>query len=265
LVIRVVVAGVSRFDSTVRAGYAAPAFRVSFPWIPGFEVAGVVEQLGADCSRFRAGDRVWALLPRGGGYGQFTATPESCVRPMPASSLFEEAATLPLDGLAAWRALFAGDKPIDGTKTVIVRGASTGAGHLAVQLALGAGARVLVEAPVAHREFVERLGRVEWLDGADAVRRAADALGPDDRRIDASLTGPAREERWFDLSGGAGSEQDGVVRSSPRYDGMGTLATLVEQRRLRPHLFKILNIAKTSESHEDVESLSTCGKLALSF
>jgi len=265
LLIRVVIAGVSRFDATVRGGGGGPSFQVSFPWIPGFEVAGVVEQLGPDCRRFRIGERVWALLPNGGGYGQFAAVRENCVAALPASLLFEEAATLPLDGLASWRALFGGDRPVDGTSTVIVRGASTGAGHLAVQLALGAGARVLVEAPADHREFVNKLGLVEWLDGSESVQREGDELEPGVLGIDASFRGVPGDERWFDLTGGAGSEQAALLRSEVSPESMGFLSRMVERRRLRPRLFKILNIAKAAESHQDVESSATCGKIALSL
>ncbi len=255
LLIRVVAAGVSRLDATVRRGEARESIGVALPWVPGFEVAGVVEQLGPECRRFRAGERVWALLPDGGGYAQFTAVKEGCVAPMPASLLFEEAAALPLDGFAAWRALL-GDRPVGAASTVIVRGASSGAGHLAVQIALAVGARVFVAAPDEHREFVEKLGRVEWLDATDEPAA--------ERKINASVSGTCAEG-WIDLSGGARSEQASGLRSAGPDKAVARLSEMVEQRRLRPRLFKILNIGKAVETHYDVESLSTHGKLALTL
>ncbi len=255
LLIRVVAAGVSRLDATVRRGEAHESIGVALPWVPGFEVAGVVEQLGPECRRFRAGERVWALLPDGGGYAQFSAVNEGYVAPMPASLLFEEAATLPLDGFAAWRALF-GNRPINDASTVIVRGASSGAGHLAVQIALAVGARVFVDAPDEHREFVEKLGRVEWIEATDEPEA--------DRRIEASAEGTCADG-WIDLSGGARSEQAAVLRSDGPHDAVARLSAMVEQRRLRPRLFKILNIGKAVETHYDVESVSTHGKLALTL
>ena len=109
--LRVVAAGVTSLDAAARRG-ELDAGSVSFPWIPGFEVAGVVDELGSGCSRFRVGDRVWALLPRGGGYAQFATVRESLVAPIPAALLFEEAVALPLDGVAVGRALFEGSNPL---------------------------------------------------------------------------------------------------------------------------------------------------------
>lgn len=252
VLIRVVVAGVSSLDCAVRRGDAGD---VTCPWVPGFEVAGVIEQLGPGCGRFRVGERVFAGLPMGGGYAQFVATHESLVAPMPASLLFEEAATLPLDGLAAYRALHDGNPAIDGASTVAVAGAGSGAGHLAIQIALAAGARVWAHALAGQREFVDRLGRVEWLEATDGV--AADV------RIDAA-NGPALQG-WTDLGGGPGSHQAAVLGGGGTFDGLARLAPLVEQRRLRPRLFKILNIGKAIEAHQAVESEATCGKLALSI
>ena len=256
VLIQVVAAGVSQLDATIRKGVARESIGVALPWVPGFEVAGVVEQLGPECRRFRAGERVWAQLPDGGGYAQFATVKESCVAPMPASLLFEEAASLPLDGFAAWRALLGDDCPVGGTSTVIVRGASSGAGHLAVQIALAVGARVFVAAPDEHREFVEKLGRVEWLDPTDDPAA--------DRRIDASASQTCADG-WIDLGGGIRSEQAAGLHSDSPHDAVVQLSVMVEQRRVRPRLFKILNIGKAIEAHQDVESLSTCGKLALTL
>jgi len=256
VLIRVVAAGISRLDAIARRGEARESIGVTFPWIPGFEVAGVIEQLGPECGRFRTGDRVYALLPAGGGYAQFAAVKEGRVAPMPASLLFEEAAALPLDGFAAWRALFDGDNPVAGSTSVIVRGASTGAGHLAVQIALAAGARVFVAAPEEHREFLKKLGRVEWLDAANEPAA--------DRRIDASTSGPWADG-WIDLGGGGGSGQAVGLRSDRPHEPVAGLSSMVEQRRVRPRLFKIVNIGQAVEANQAIESETTCGKLTLTL
>ena len=256
VLIRVVAAGVSRLDVTACRGEARGSITVDFPWVPGFEVAGVVDQLGPGCRRFRTGDRVCALLPDGGGYAQFVGVKEDYVAPLPASLLFEEAAALPLDGYAVWSALF-GDEPVDGSSTVIIRGASTGAGHLAVQIALAAGARVLVDAADdEEREFVAKLGHVEWLK--------ATSLPAADCRIHAS-TSETCAEGWIDLSGGDGSLQACRLKPDRAREAAAQVSGLAERRRLRPRLFKILNIQEVVQTHRDLESGSTHGKLALTF
>jgi len=256
VLIQVVAAGVSRLDAAACRGEARGTIAVTFPWIPGFEVAGVVEQLGPGCRRFRVGDRVFALLPAGGGYAQFATVREGLVAPMPASLLFEEAATLPLDGWAAWRVLLGGTHGIDGSSSVLIRGASSGAGHLGVQVALAAGARVIVDAPREHRAFVEKLGRVEWLDATDPPEA--------DRKIDASATA-AGAGGWIDLGGGGRSEQAAGMPSDGPHDGVRGVSAMVEQRRLRPRLFKILNIEEAVKTHRDVDSGATFGKIALTL
>ena len=256
VLIQVVAAGISRLDASACRGEARGSIAVAFPWVPGFEIAGVVEQLGPECRHFRAGDRVCALLPAGGGYAQFATVKEGRVAPMPASLLFEEAAALPLDGYAAWRAVLGGDGAAAAPSTVIVRGASTGAGHLAVQIALASGARVFAEAPAKHREFVEKLGRVEWLEATDEP--------PADLRIDAS-TSATGADGWIDLGGGGGSLQVAGLRSDHPHAAAAGLSSMIQQRRVRPRLFKMLGIGQAIEAHQSVESSATCGKLALTL
>jgi NADPH:quinone reductase-like Zn-dependent oxidoreductase len=254
VLIKVIAAGVSRLDASACRGEARDSVPVSFPWVPGFEIAGVVDQLGPGSRRFRTGDRVYASLPNGGGYAQFATVSETRVAPMPASLLFEEAAALPLDGFAAWRALFGDDEAAARPASVQIRGASTGAGHLAVQIALAAGARVFVQAPESHRAFVEKLGRVEWVEGEAGA----------ERRIDAS-TSEALSDGWVDLRGGGESEQIRGLRSEQSFAAAQGLASMIEQRRVRPRLFKILNIGQVSDALHGVESSATSGKLVLTL
>lgn len=259
--VRVVVAGVTMLDVAVRRG-AMDTESVRLPWVPGFEVAGVVDALGPLCSRFRLGDRVWALLPRGGGYAEYAVAHEGSVAPMPASLLFEEAAALALDGVAVWNALFDGPAP----EGAVVLGASGGAGHLAVQLALAVGARVVVQAPPTHREFVDRLGGVEWADERATAADLAAGLGEHPRILDCGSGAEtvSAPPQIIDLRGARGSMQD-IVRARDPLSALSGLSTMVEQRRLRPRLFKILKIGQAKEAHEAVESTDFCGKLSLAF
>ncbi len=248
VLIQVVAAGISRLDASACRGDARGSIAVAFPWVPGFEIAGVVEQLGPACRRFRAGDRVCALLPAGGGYAQFATVEESRVAPMPAALLFEEAAALPLSGFAAWHALRGAERG-----RVLVHGASTGAGHYAVQIGLALGARVFVDAPAGHREFVEQLGGVEWIVGGDEP--AADL------RIDASSGSPG--DGWVDLGGGPESVQASVLASNSPHEHVAGLLEMIEKRRVRPRLFKIMNLGSATDAHRTLESGSAQGKLVL--
>ena len=246
--IRVVAAGVSALDAAARRGEieAAP---FSPPWIPGFEVAGTVDAMGPACRSFRIGDRVMALLPHGGGYAEFAIVRETLVAPLPPSLLFEEAAAIPLDGSAVWSALFAGPDPLDDTGVAIVLGAEGGAGHIAVQLALSVGARVLADAAPENREFVEKFGSVEWLEPGSTTGDLPAPSGVRPRVVDCRGTTP----------------QLALLTSDLPHEAISSITKTVVQRRLRPRLFKILNIAQAREAHKTLESGPVCGKLALTL
>ncbi len=77
------------------------------PYVPGFDVSGVVESVGADCKRLRVGDRVWAMnVPTiMGTFAELAVLPEACVDAKPANLTFAEAASVPLAALTSMQAL----------------------------------------------------------------------------------------------------------------------------------------------------------------
>jgi hypothetical protein len=109
LLIRALAVGVNPVDWKVREGQLAPRVPHGFPLIPGWDVAGVVDELGEGCQRFRKGDRVFAFARKPhiqwGTYAEYVAVPERHVALMPASLLFEEAAAIPCAALTAQQAL----------------------------------------------------------------------------------------------------------------------------------------------------------------
>src|SRR5258705_4382893 len=92
VLVRVRAAGVNCADVAARLGVYPDA--PPFPCVVGYEVAGVVEQVGAKVDGVAPGERVVALT-RFGGYAEAVAVPASQVFPMPAAMTFEEAAAIP--------------------------------------------------------------------------------------------------------------------------------------------------------------------------
>jgi NADPH:quinone reductase-like Zn-dependent oxidoreductase len=119
-------------------------------WIPGQDIAGVVERAAADGSGPPAGTRVAALADFH-GWAEYAAVPTRRIAPLPDRVGFAAAASLPMAGTTALHALRRGGSLLG--KRVLVTGASGGVGSLAVQLADLSGARVTA---VASRD-VERL------------------------------------------------------------------------------------------------------------
>ena len=140
VILRVVAAGVTRDDILQRRGlYDAPEGVTD---IPGLEVSGVVEAVGAAATRFKVGDRVCALLP-GGGYAEYAIAHESLCHEIPGSMDMQLAACLPKSMFTAWSSIFMRGKLRAG-ETLLVHGGTSGVGVMAIQMAHQCGASVYV-------------------------------------------------------------------------------------------------------------------------
>ncbi len=159
-------AGVNPIDTKLRSrGVFYPD---ALPAILGCDGAGIVTDTGDDVTRFRPGDAVWfchgGLGDMPGNYAEFTVLEEAEAEAMPPSLDFAAAAALPLVCITAWEALF--DRAgLDQGQTVLVHAGAGGVGHVAIQLARAAGARIAatVSSP-AKTDFVRELGAEKIID-----------------------------------------------------------------------------------------------------
>jgi NADPH:quinone reductase-like Zn-dependent oxidoreductase len=127
----------------------------------GIDVAGVVESVGSDVTRFRPGDGVFAdLFAFGdGAFAEYVCAKEKAFESMPAGMSFEEAATLPHSAVLALQGLrLRNGRTIRPGDKVLVDGASGNVGPFAVQIAKSMGAEVTGVASPAKLEFVRSLG-----------------------------------------------------------------------------------------------------------
>jgi putative PIG3 family NAD(P)H quinone oxidoreductase len=155
VLIKVAAAGVNRPDIMQRQGRYRPPAGVTD--IPGLEVAGVVESVGAGVDRWRAGDQVCALLA-GGGYAEYCVAPAVQCLPIPDRLDLVHAAALPEVMFTVWTNVFERGR-LRRDEWFLVHGGSSGIGTAAIQLARAHGARVLATA------------------GSDEKCRACEALG----------------------------------------------------------------------------------------
>jgi putative PIG3 family NAD(P)H quinone oxidoreductase len=146
VLIRIAAAGVNRPDLMQRNGMPLPPGVTD---VLGLEAAGTVVAVGPNVTEFAPGDRVMALL-NGGGYAQYGVALAGHCLPVPAELALEDAAGVPEAAFTVWHNLFelgrlgAGD-------TVLIHGAASGVGTLAVQCAHAAGARVIATAGGAEK------------------------------------------------------------------------------------------------------------------
>ncbi|MDU0331556.1 zinc-binding alcohol dehydrogenase family protein [Paenibacillus sp. 3LSP] len=167
LLVKVHAISVNPVDTKVRK----PKSKVeSSPRVIGWDVAGIVEEVGPDVTLFKPGDAVYyaGSITRPGGNSEFHLVDERIVGRKPASLDFAEAAALPLTAITAWEALYdrlgiSKDANQNAGKTILIIGAAGGVGSIATQLAKHAGLTVIGTA--------SRPESVKWVKelGADAV------------------------------------------------------------------------------------------------
>jgi len=124
ILIRVITAGVNPVDVFIREGRTT-----RFPFIPGMDVAGVVEQAGNKVTTFKRGDAVYAYLSfeEQGGYAEFAVANQDHAALKPRSIDFEKAAAVPLAATTAWQALVE-KAGLSAGQTVLIHGGSGGVG-----------------------------------------------------------------------------------------------------------------------------------------
>ena len=165
VLIKVAAAGVNRPDIFQRRGRYPPPPGASD--IPGLEVSGVIESLGADAGDWRVGDLVCALVT-GGGYAEYCVAPAPQCLPVPRGMTTVTAAALPETFFTVWTNVFQRGRLQPG-ESILVHGGSSGIGTTAIQLAKAKGARVFATAGSAEKcAACERLGAERAINYRDA-------------------------------------------------------------------------------------------------
>ena len=250
-------AGVGPTDLLIRSGGLRHVFSMGDPAILGFEVAGVVDAVGAGVDDVAPGDEVAASLPGLGGYAEHVVA-DYWVR-KPEAVTWADAAAVPASGEAAVRVLrLLGVTP---GETLLILGGAGAVGTIATQLAVTAGVTVI--SAVRERDFAVtgQLGAtpIDYArplgDSVTAVDAVFDASGRSDLKTAVRLAGGP--ERVITLSDPRGP-QLGVTLSSSVPDGirsaLSEVMTLLGEQRLtlRPHTIRPL--AEAAAVHAGLES-----------
>ena len=172
LLIRVVAIGVNPADWKWRQGMFAAILPVPFPYVPGYDFAGVVEKGG----NLAPGTRVMAMLDnlKAGAYAEYVVAPADTVAVIPDGLDFIAAATLPCPGLTGVQIIDEYARPQPG-ETVVITGATGAVGRFVLHAAKRRGAMVVAAVREAHRQAALDLGA----DRAIALDRADLAMVPD--------------------------------------------------------------------------------------
>jgi NADPH:quinone reductase-like Zn-dependent oxidoreductase len=250
----------------------------------GTELAGVVDAVGTEVTRFGPGDRVFGT--GSGTFAEYALAPEKNLVARPEGVTAEAAAASAISGVTAWQALAALSEPYD---RVLVIGASGGVGSFVVQFAKAAGAHVTGVASAQKLDFVRSLGADEVLDyrTADATEGSqtydaivemgglhslADlrrALAPRGRAVIVGGEGGGR------VTGGFLGSMTAGIRSLPhrqKASGLMSLTKVDDLTAVGAHLAsgaavpafdRVFPLAETSDAVRRLEARQVRGKLVI--
>ncbi|MEY2975521.1 MAG: hypothetical protein RIR49_1941 [Actinomycetota bacterium] len=244
-------AAVNPTDTIHRAGGRAEMLRRDPPpYVPGMDIAGVVDEVGDGVDHLAVGDDVMGIVvPTGshGGYSESIVLPADSVVPMPAGSSHVEACTLPMNGLTARLALDLLDLPAGAT--LAVTGAAGAFGGYMVHLGVAAGLNVIADSSDADEDLVRSLGAHEIVrlgtDVSDRIR----SLHPDG--VDGLADGSVQSAEVLTAI------RDGGAMATVRgWDGPG-------ERGIRIHPVWVREIARDRGRLDDLRRLTEAGRIAL--
>ena len=299
--VRLHAAGINPVDTKIRkSGLFYP--NAQLPAVLGCDGAGEVVEIGANVTDFKIGDKVWfchgGLGREQGNYAEFNVIDQRWASLMPQTATFETAAAAPLVLITAWGALFERGN-LQAGQTVLIHAGAGGVGHVAIQLAKIAGARVITTVSSNEKAaFVKSLGADEIIfynqtDVAKEVNRLTDNHGADlvfdtvgadvfkssiactahfgriVTLIDASNL-DLNEARMRNLLIGFELMLTPMLRDldserDKHIELLKKCAAYIDAGKLAIHVSQVLPLADAQKAHTLIEAGHTMGKLVLSI
>lgn len=283
--VRVMASGTNPVDAKIRAQGSWAG--VNPPAVLGYDVSGVIEEVGPGVTEFRPGDEVFYTPEifgnRQGSYAEFNVAPAAIMAPKPKRLTHLEAAAVPLAGGTAWEAVVRRLGLRIG-ETILIHGGAGGVGSFAVQIAVAAGARVLATAGPAHQDTLRELGAevaidytragfteavAEAVKGGVVVDCVFDTVGGD--LIARSLAVIRPGGRMASILPVAGDltrlyaknlTLHGIFLTRERAR-LVAMTPLLESGRIRPLIDRVLPLERVAEAHARLESGHGQGKIVL--
>jgi NADPH:quinone reductase-like Zn-dependent oxidoreductase len=283
VLIKIKFAGINPVDTKVRAGTSGMSKNLKFPAILGWDVSGIIEEIGKNVSGLKKGDEVFGCIGfpgLGKTYAEFAVADPQLLAKKPFNISFEEVAAIPLAGLTAYQAVNEELKVSPGQK-ILIQAAAGGVGHLAVQFAKLNGAFVFGTASEKNEKFLNSIGADQFIDykkqkfedivhDADA---ALDAMGGEIlyRTISCVKHGgivvclpssTKNDPKAIEL---ANERNIKLIWPMMRPDGkqMKIIAGLLQEKKLKVHIDKIFTLDQITWAHEAVETHQTNGKVVV--
>ena len=291
VLIKVAYAGINRHDCGQRKRGFGPKGATD---IPGLEVAGEVVAVGAEVTRWKAGDQVCALV-NGGGYAQYCIAQQEVTLPIPAGFDLKLAAGLLEALMTAWQNVFIIGRLAAG-EWLLVHGGSSGVGSIAIQLGRLIGAKVAATAGNAAKcefclkigaqaainykaqDFVAEVQKVTGGHGADVIldmagaayaKRNLDALARDGRVVHVSSGAVEYSVPLSAIMAKRAIISGSGLRSSEPARKVEIVRQLNERvwphlgDKVKPYIDSVFPLARACDAHARMETSEHIGKILL--
>ena len=274
VVVRVKAAGINPGEASIRAGLLHDRWPATFPSGQGSDLAGVVEEVGADVADVAVGDEVIGFTHNRASHAELVAVEAHDLTPRPSAVPWEAAGALFVAGTTAYAAVRA--VALSEGDVVAISGAAGGVGTLAVQLARNAGATVIGLASEDHHDWLREHGAIPVTYGDGVAERIREAGGG---RLDAFIdtfgsgyvelaielgVAPQRVDTIIDWATAerVGARTDGNMAGASA-DTLAELARLIADGRLEVPIARVYPLSEVREAFAELERRHTLGKIVL--
>jgi NADPH:quinone reductase-like Zn-dependent oxidoreductase len=292
IVVRVAYAGVNPADWKCREGWLSQFFAYQFPFVIGFDAAGIVSAVGEGVTDYEIGDRVVTASNQGNGengsYAEYVKSATYRCAHLADSVSFAVAASIPTAAVTSWEACF-DTGGLKAGQTVLINGGAGGMGSFAIQFAKHAGAKVAVTCGPKNIDYVKGLGADLAIDyRSEDVEKAILAWSPGgvDLIVDTVGQGTLLNAVKMTKRGGKITPIGTLIADEPMVDateaaehGVAFIPTMSNRTRagdqlrlivdlynkgeLKPPQIEVLELSQAGEAHRRVKDGHVRGKIVL--
>jgi NADPH:quinone reductase-like Zn-dependent oxidoreductase len=300
VIVDVHAAGMNPVEIAMREGEFKRAIKFKFPQVMGFDISGVIRQVGPGVTHWKTGDEVFARMPNRliGAYAEQALVPADLLAAKPVNLTHVEAASLPTVALTTWQGLVERAHLKAGERVLIQAGAG-GVGSFAIQLARHLGAEVAATAGSANQSFLIGLGANIAIDymqqrfedfgtfdvvydavGGALIERSIDVLRPGGRYVGLVRTADAEAYREFGIPAplawlaarrvasfqkrarARGAQFHGILT---RPDGplLARIDAMFESGAIKPVVGKVFALGQVSQAYQEMAGGHARGKIVI--
>jgi NADPH:quinone reductase-like Zn-dependent oxidoreductase len=275
VLVRISATTINPLDMKIRSGIMKQIMPVTFPYTPGMDLSGTIEETGSNVTRLKIGDQVYAATTSGGTYAQYISIDANLVAKVPHNITLNEAAALTIPLVTAYTFLIKEARVQAGQK-ILIQGAAGGVGQVILQMGKALGLYVIGTASGKGTGLLESLGANEVIDykNQDFSQLVKDA----DIVID--LVGGETQKKSFTVLKKGGlllstvmppddnlAQKYGVsarfADGQPSFQILEFGTDLIQQGKIKPNVSKVMTLEEAATAQNLVSAGGLNGKVVL--